>query len=268
MKIQVFYAPMLPIFETLTLSTAYDHILVAAFNRPTAANALNQQMALELKDFFTHCSPYRVVLLTGIGKHFCAGADLKERQGMDEAQWHSQHDAFEGALQAILNCPLPVIAAVGGAAMGGGLELALACDFIYAADNALFACTEATLGIMPGLGGTQQLPRAIGQRRAKEFLFSGQHFTAEQAMQWGMVNRVFPPETLLVEAVACAQRIATNAPLSVKAIKRAINQGVSLPLTDALQCELQHYETLLASKDRHEGINAFNEKRKPVFTGE
>jgi enoyl-CoA hydratase len=259
---------MFPHYHHLDTRVADGSVAVAAFSRPQSANALNAQMALELHDFFMHAASCRAIILTGNGKHFCAGADLRERRGMSESQWHAQHHAFEKALHAIMACPVPVIAAVNGAAFGGGLELALACDFIYAADTARFAFTETTLGIMPGLGGTQALPRRIGMARAKEILFSGKPFTAQQAAEWGMVNRVCTADQLMPETMACAQAIAANAPLSIKAVKQAVHEGIALPVAEALACELRHYQPLLSTKDRHEGIDAFNEKRKAIFTGE
>lgn len=242
-------------------------VAVVTLNRPDAANALNTQMALELKDFFASFSG-NVTIIAGNGKHFCAGADLKERRGMDEAAWKTQHQAFRDARDAIIACPAPVIAAVHGAAFAGGLELALACDFIYCTDDARFALTEATLGIMPGMGGTQTLPRAIGARRAKEILFSGKPFSAKQAFEWGMVNKLCAAQDLREDALACASEIATSAPLSVKAIKKSVNFGLGQSLDAAFATELSHYNTLLSTKDRKEGINAWGEKRKPVFTGE
>jgi len=255
-------------YQTLKIDVVDSDIAVAALNRPEAAGALNTQMAQELADFFKQSQHYRAIILTGQGKHFCAGADLKERKNMDEAAWQAQHHAFEEALLAILNCGVPVIAAVNGAAFGGGLELALAADFIYAAETARFALTETTLGIMPGLGGTQNLPRRVGLARAKELIFTGKPFSAAEAYEWGVVNKICPADSLLDEAISVARIISANAPLAVKATKRAINQGIVLPLQEALALELSYYETLLPTKDRHEGINAFNEKRKPRFTGE
>jgi len=285
-------------YQTLISRSIGDAITVVSFNRPEAANALNTQMALELKDFFScFSSPIRgeagrgaqmgkpsqispppnlppmgegtrAVVLTGQGKYFCAGADLKERQGMDENAWRAQHYAFEEALHAVLDCKIPVIAAVNGAAFGGGLELALACDFIYAADNARFAFSETTLGIIPGLGGTQNLPRRVGMARAREIIFTGKPFSAAEAFEWGMINRLCTAETLLDDAIATAQTIAANAPLAIRAAKRAINEGITLPIGEALDCELSHYNTLLPTHDRSEGVAAFNEKRKPVFRGE
>ncbi len=257
-------------YQALTLTFPEKPIAVIGLNRPAAANALNTQMALELKDIFAKLDTRtcRVVILTGEGKYFCAGADLKERKGMDETQWHTQHDAFEGALSGLMACPVPVIAAVPGAAFGGGLEMALACDFIYAAESARFALSETTLGIIPGLGGTQQLPRRVGYARARELIFTGRAFSAQEALEWGVVNRVLAPDALQQETLSVARAIAANAPLAVKAAKQSIENGAALHLKEALACELKQYVMLLRSKDRHEGIDAFNEKRKPVFTGE
>lgn len=244
-------------------------ILILRLNRPEVANALNTALALEIRHFFASLpdSPCRVVILTGMGKHFCAGADLKDRKGMTDDAWHEQHAALEGAHRAILACPVPVIAAVHGASMGGGLEIAMACDFIYAADDARFALTETTLGIMPGLGGTQLLPRKIGHARAAELTYLGRPFSAADAYSFGLVNHLFPAGDLLANTIACAQTIAKNAPLAVAAVKAAMNEGATLSLNEALACELNYYNSLLTTQDRQEGINAFNEKRPPVFTG-
>lgn len=255
-------------FSTLIAETRDDGVRVLHLNRPEAANALNTAMAEEIKIFFEEVTEAcRAVVVTGRGRHFCAGADLKDRHGMQEPQWQAQHHAFEAAHRALLHCPAPVIAAVHGAAFGGGLELALACDFIYAAENARFALPETTLGIMPGLGGTQLLPRRIGYARTAEIIYLGRPITAAEALHLGLVNQLFPQAEMLKSAIACATAIACNAPLAVRAVKQALREGGDLPLNAALQRELVHYNTLLATRDRQEGINAFNEKRKPTFTG-
>lgn len=262
---------MFPDYQHLIATMLDDRIALIALNRPDAANALNTGLATELEDAFHKAGgtkKVRVIILTGQGKHFCAGADLKERKGMSEEAWHTQHTAFEKAMLSILHCAVPVIAAVDGAAMGGGLEIALACDFIYATPEAKFALTEATLGIMPGLGGTQQLPRRIGIARAKEYLFTGKSFSGEEAYQLGMVSTLCTRATLLDQVRTTAKTIAANAPLAIAAIKNAVRDGATLSIDEAFDCELSYYDTLLNSKDRHEGVNAFNEKRKPVFTGE
>lgn len=248
-------------FNSITISQPVSHVLVVSLNRPDAANALTTMMALELKDIFTDYGDARAIILSGVGRNFCAGADLKERKGMDEAAWKSQHEAFRNARDAVLDCPLPVIAAINGAAFAGGLELALASDFIYAADNAKFALTEAALGIMPGMGATITLPRAVGERRAKEILFSAKPFSAQEAYEWGLANKLCAPESLINEAIKTAAAIAENAPLAIKAIKKSLRDA-------NFKDELSHYNTLLKTMDRHEGINAWGEKRKPVFKGE
>ena len=257
-------------YKTLQISHSEPSICVIHLHRPEAANALNTDMALEIKNFFDSITPnqYRAIILTGSGKHFCAGADLKQRKGIGEKEWLAQHHTFEQAQRAVLHCPLPVIAAVNGAAYGGGMELALTCDFIYASQLARFALTEAKLGIMPGMGGTQLLARAVGMPRAKELIFSAHTITAEEALQWGMVSMLCAQESLLDVTIACAKNIIANAPLSLKAIKQAMHEGSGLPLEAALDQELLHYNRLLKTKDRVEGINAFNEKRPANFKGE
>lgn len=238
-------------------------------NRVEAANALNTPLANALVNALSALpAATRCLVLTGEGaKAFCAGADLKERRGMETHAWEEQHRCFRAARDALLHCPLPIIAAVNGAAFGGGLELALACDFIYAAEHARFAASETTLGIIPGMGGTQTLPRAAGLRRARECLYTGAPFSANEAYAWGMVNRVLPAGELLPAALETATRIAGNAPLAVQAAKRVVNGGTDLKLEDAFALELKEYGKLLDTQDRHEGIEAFSTKRRPVFKG-
>ncbi|MEZ5690200.1 MAG: enoyl-CoA hydratase-related protein [Rickettsiales bacterium] len=247
----------------------HNNIAVITLNRPQAANAFNSAMARELIEVLTAISTdIRTVVLTGEGdKAFCAGADLKERHNMSSDDWRAQHQLFRAALKSVMDCPIPVIAAVGGVAYGGGFELSLGCDFIYASDNATFALPEVSLGIMPGMGGTQNLLLAAGLRRAKEILFTAKPISADTAYSWGIVNRVFPQENLLEEAIACAQNIAKNAPLSLRAVKAASGHNFQDFLNNGLARESEHYQNLLNSADRMEGITAFNEKRKPEFSG-
>ena len=246
-----------------------EAVLLLTLNRPEAANALTSDLAKQLTDKLKSLSRHiRCIILAGSGKHFCAGADLKERNGMDEAAWKAQHALFRGARDALLAADVPVIAAVHGAAMGGGFELALACDFIYAAESARFGLTEATLGIMPGMGGTQLLARALPLPRARELLLTGQPLSAHEAYEWGMVNRLCAPETLHKEVLETAITIAANAPLSIAAIRSALRDGLEMPINQALEVELRHYNRLLSTADRYEGMAAWNEKRKPVFKGE
>jgi enoyl-CoA hydratase/carnithine racemase len=208
------------------------------------------------------------VVLTGAGtRAFCGGADLKERRGMSDGDWGAQHRLFERMLRVILDCPVPVIGAVNGAAYAGGCELALACDFAYAATTARFALTEVTIGIMPGGAGTQTLPRSVGERRAKEIILSGKPFSAAEAQAWGMVNAVHAPETLLAATLDCAAQIAGNAPLAVRQAKQSIHWGLQMDVRSGMMFEIEAYNRLVPTEDRREGVDAFNQKRKPVFKG-
>jgi len=238
-------------------------------NRPAAANAMNTQMGLDLMTIFETLQiqqdGLRCVVLTGAGERaFCAGGDLVERRTMSDTQWQAQHAIFERMVRAIINCPLPLVAAVNGAAVGGGCEIAAACDFIYASKNARFALTEVTLGIMPGAGGTQNLTRAVGTRRASEIILTGKPFSAEEAERWGLVNEVVELADLMLATV---RRIAGNAPISVRQAKQAVRRGIDMSISDGLAFEIEAYNRMVPTNDRREGVNAFNEKRKPDFKG-
>jgi enoyl-CoA hydratase len=259
-------------YETLALSEPAGQVLQVTLNRPTVANAMNTQMGLDLLDVFTDLfgrpDAYRAVVVTGAGERaFCAGGDLKERQGMSDETWQAQHLIFERMIRAVLEAPMPVIAAVNGAAYAGGCEIALGCDFIYAARTARFALTEVTIGIMPGAGGTQTLPRAVGLRRAKEILLTGRPFSAQDAYDWGMVNRLCEPGAVVQEALETATAIAGNAPISIRQAKRSMHYGVNMSLADGMLFEIEAYNRMVPTDDRREGIASFNEKRKPVFKG-
>jgi enoyl-CoA hydratase len=178
----------MPQYETLLLDEPAPHVLTIMLNRPQASNAMTTQMGHEIlalfDSFIANPSAHRCIILTGAGdRAFCAGADLKQRQGMTDEQWQAQHLVFERQVRAMLACPIPMIGAVNGAAYAGGCEMVLCCDFAYASTRARFALTEVTLGIMPGAGGTQNLPRAIGARRAKEIMLTGRPFDAQQAVE-------------------------------------------------------------------------------------
>jgi enoyl-CoA hydratase/carnithine racemase len=190
---------------------------------------------------------------------------LKERDGMSEGVWRAQHEIFERAFMALMELPLPVIAAVNGAAFGGGLEMALACDFIYAAKTARMALSETRLGLMPGGAGTQNLPRAAGERRAKELIFTAEPFDAQQGYDWGIVNRVC--DNALEEALMTAKKISENAPLAVRQAKKSIHYGLQTDLLTGYRFEIEAYNQLVGTEDRKEGVRAFNEKRKPRFKG-
>jgi enoyl-CoA hydratase len=259
-------------FATLNIGRPRQHVMLVTLNRPAAANALNSQCGTEIitlfEDLNLDSGDTRCVIVTGAGERaFCAGADLKERKGMTDEVWVRQHLIFERMARAVLSCPIPIIAAVNGAAYGGGCELALACDFIYAADHARFALTEVTLGIMPGAGGTQTLARAVGERRAKEIILTGKPFTAAAAQAWGMVSKVLPGSELIAEALGTAEIIARNAPISVRQAKLAVSRGVNMSLWDGLVLETEAYYRTISTEDRREGILAFNEKRAASFKG-
>jgi enoyl-CoA hydratase/carnithine racemase len=257
---------------TLKIEEPQPLTKLVTLHRPEAANAMNTQMGIELLSVFDgfNAAPatQRCIVITGAGPRiFCAGGDLKERNGMTDQQWQDQHLIFERAIRAIRDCPVPVIAAVNGAAFAGGMEIALCADFIYAAEHARFALTEVTLGIMPGAGGTQNLPRAVGVRRAKEILLTGRPFSAQQAFEWGMVNRLCTAEALLPEALETAATIAGNAPISTRQIKQSVNYGLNMDLPSGMMFEIEAYNRMVPTEDRREGIRAFNEKRKPNFQG-
>ena len=261
-----------PAYETVATEMTGEHVLKVTLNRPQVGNALNTQMGHDLFDLWTRLTEepgeVRCIVLTGAGdKIFCAGGDLKERNGMTRQTWQRQHELFERQYWTLADLPTPVIAAVNGHAYAGGLEMALCCDFIYASSAARFALTEVTLGIMPGAGGTQNLPRAIGDRRAKEIIMTGKPFNAAQALEWGLVNHVHEPADVLESALETAATIAGNAPLSVRQVKKSIRYGGQMELRTAYRFEVEAYNHLIDTQDRMEGVKAFNEKRKPVFKG-
>jgi len=232
----------------LLLEDVAPHVLQVTLNRPAVANAFNTQMAVELFELFekltVDAKDTRCVVLTGAGERaFCAGGDLKERLAV------------------------PLIGAVNGAAYAGGCELALACDFLYAADHARFALTETSIGIIPGAGGTQTLPRAVGERRAKELILSATPFSATEAASWGLVNQVYPTGELLTASLAAASRIANNAPIAVRQAKQSIHRGMQMSLSDGLCFEIEAYNRTVPTKDRVEGVRAFNQKRAARFNG-
>lgn len=259
-------------FPTLLLTTPTPHVLLVTLNRPEVANALNTQMGKDLFALFESLAldpgKTRAVIITGRGERaFCAGGDLKERNGMTDEAWGRQHLIFERMIRALIDCPLPLIGAVNGAAYAGGCEIALSLDFLYAAETTRFAQTETTIGIIPGAGGTQTLARAIGERRTKEVILSGQPFGADDALAWGLVNAILPKDQLLDKALAMAERIASNAPIAVRQAKQAIHRGLQMSLADGLAFEIEAYNRTVPTEDRREGVRAFNEKRKPAFQG-
>jgi enoyl-CoA hydratase/carnithine racemase len=261
-----------PSYATLRTETVEPHVLQVTLNRPEVGNALNTQMGHDLYDVWTRLTEdaedTRCVVLTGAGDRiFCSGGDLKERNGMTREAWTRQHELFERMYWTLVDLPVPVIAAVNGHAYAGGFEMMLSCDFAYASSAARFALTEVTLGIMPGAGGTQNLPRAIGERRAKEILLTGKPVSAERALEWGIVNDLCEPAQVLPRAMETARTIAGNAPLSVRQIKKSVRYGGQMELRTAFRFEIEAYNHLIGTEDRLEGVAAFNEKRKAQFKG-
>ena len=264
---------MLDSFETIVVEHADNasSIVLVTLRRPEVLNAINTQLARELRACLQQLkedSAVRVIVLRGAGdKAFCAGADLKERRGMSVEAWSAHHAHLEDLADTLWQFPLPVLAAVEGYAFGGGAELAMLADFIVASSSASFSLPEATRGIMPGMGATQLLPRRIGAPLAKELFFTGRRFSAAEALEKGLVNRLVAEGAAVAEALQLAETIAANAPISLRHIKQAVRQGADVPMEAAFALERELYELTLHSEDRSEGINAFNEKRKPQFRG-
>ena len=260
--------------STLSVEQRDNGLLIVSLNRPNEGNAVNTQMGIELLDVWTDLvragegGKTRCVVLTGAGDSaFCAGGDMKERDGMSDEAWHHQHEIFEQVLWTMMECPVPVIAAVNGKAYGGGLEMILAADFAYGVESAELWFPETMIGIIPGVGGTTTLPRIVGERRANEIIFAGEAFGATEAFEWGIFNRVCSAADLMPEVIATAEKIVGNAPLAVRQAKNAIHQGLQMDVRSALRFEVEAYNRLTGSEDRREGVDAWNEKRKPEFKG-
>lgn len=249
-----------------------DGVATVTLNRPEAMNSIDPETRAELRETWTRIAAddaVRCVVLTGSGdKAFCTGSDLKKTMPPKES--HAQL-TFGGATPAHLltgmDSDKPLICAVNGYAMGGGMELALACDIRIAADTAQFALSEVRIGSIPGAGGTQRLPRLIARSDAMLMLLTGDRIDAAEALRIGLVSRVVPAAGLMPAALEIARRIAQNAPLSVRAIKRLVRDGLEMPLDKAIQLESYAFGLLRDTEDRIEGRRAFQEKRTPVYRG-
>ncbi len=255
-----------------TLSLAVDgHVAALALDRPEVHNALSIALCEALLDALGRIAAnaaVRVVVLEGRGPSFCAGADLKERRGKP-ADWLSRHNrAIAAAASALAALPQPVVAALHGHTLGGGAELALACDLRVAAEGSRIGFPEVTLGIIPGGGGTQRLPRLVGPAVAKELIFTGRRIDAAEALRLGLVTEVVPDARLGEAARALAGRIAAAGPLAVAAAKQAIDLGLEADLQAGLALEFRSQLALYASADWQEGLAAFAERRPPQFRGE
>ena len=257
----------------------YSHLIIALeegvetiiFNRPKVLNALNSALLEELSealDAVAGDETIRVLVLTGTGdKAFVAGADIKELAGLNTLQAKQFAHKGQSVINKIVGLPIPAIAAVNGYALGGGLEIALACDFIYASENAALGLPETTLGLIPGFGGTQHLPRLIGPNQAKELIYTGKIVSAAEAHILGLVNRVDPQEKLKGSVMKTAHAMAARGRISLRAAKEAINSGLDTSLATGLKFEQDAFAVCMASEDAQEGTQAFIEKRSPAFKG-
>lgn len=258
--------------EEPLLVTKKDGILTITINRPDRMNALDRRtlkISAALIDRIHYEKDVRVVIITGAGeKSFCAGADLKERANMNNMEIRNYILRIKNTLSNFENLNKPVIAAINGVALGGGLEFALSCDIRIASPNARFGLTETSLGIIPGAGGTQRLPRLIGRGRAKEMIFTAQIIDAETALEYGLINHIAPEGMLMEMAREIAERIKANGPLAIEQAKIAVNRGMETDIDSGLKIESDAYEKLIPTRDRIEALNAFREKRKPEFHGE
>lgn len=252
----------------LILSEKRERVGLITLNRPQAMNALNNQLMREVMDAldgFDRDEGIGAMVITGNEKVFAAGADIKEMADKSITEiMDSDHVAVFGRIRTIRK---PVIAAVSGWALGGGCEVALSCDMIVASESAKFGQPEITIGVIPGAGGTQRLTRAVGKAIAMEMILNNRTLTAQEAHQFGLVNRVVPVEACLDEALKLAEEIASRAPLAVYAAKKMINQSYELSLQEGLGEEKQTFYNLFASEDQKEGMQAFIEKRKPEWKG-
>ncbi len=256
-------------YDTLLVEQR-QHVVYVTLNRPTALNALNTPLRRDLKQCFTDLQAdpgVRVVVITGAGRAFCAGADIKEWREPTSVVEDREDRLRLNFWQAMSRCEAPIIAAINGYALGGGCELAMCCDMRVASDQAHLGLTEVTLGIIPGGGGTQRLPRLVGRGKAFELILTGRHIAAPEALRLGLVEQVVPHDQLKLAVEDLAQTIVSRAPLAVKYAKEAIVRGVELPLTEGLKVEAELYTLLRTTEDRMEGARAFQEKRPPQFKG-
>lgn len=261
-------------YQSIKLDQKENGLWILTIHRPEALNALNNQVLNEMGEALRQISEMnfehtKALIITGAGeKAFVAGADIKEmlKMNVDQAVQFSKRGQSVFHEMSLLR--IPVIAAVNGFALGGGLELALGCDFIIASENAKFGLPEVSLGLIPGFGGTVRLTRAVGIRRARELTMTGEMINAQQALQMGLVNHVVPQAELLSTAIKKVEMILSRSPLAVAEAKKSINQAFDLATEEALENEAQLFAELFNSYDTQEGTQAFTEKRKPVFKGE
>lgn len=243
-------------------------VAIILLNRPKAMNALNHSLMRSLSsalDELENDSEVRAVVITGGPKVFAAGADIKEMEHSSVAEMTL--DNYLSHWDRVARFPKPLVAAVGGAALGGGCELALACDLIVAGEQASFGQPEILIGVIPGAGGTQRLTRILGKQRAMELVLTGRRLNAREALAWGLINRVAPAESFEEEAKALAREIAAKAPLAARLAKSAVLRAQDCDLAGGVDYERRLFWSLFATEDQKEGMKAFSEKRPPVFKG-
>ncbi|MBR7553172.1 enoyl-CoA hydratase-related protein [Allobacillus sp. GCM10007491] len=257
--------------DTIDFQIVDETIGILKLNRPNAANAFSLKLMDDFNeqlDEIEHNDQLRVLIITAAGeKVFCAGADLKERASMDEKEVVKTVGKIGDLVSRVEQLEIPTIAAINGAAFGGGLELALACDIRIASSSAKMGLTETSLAIIPGAGGTQRLSRLIGIANAKYYILTAKRFESDEAKQIGLVQEIFEPTELEGQSLLMAKQIAGNGPIGVKMAKKAIDEGYELPKSEGLQVERACYLETIPTEDRLEGLQAFKEKRKPQYEG-
>ncbi len=258
--------------EDLVLLETAEYIGTVTINRPKQMNALNTEVLYKLREVLLECGrreDVKVIIITGAGeKSFVAGADIAEMKEMTPRQGMVFSETGQSVFSLVEQIPKPVIAAVNGYALGGGTEMAIACDIILASEKARFGTPEVNLGVFPGFGGTQRLTRLLGKARAKEIIFSGEMFDATRALAIGLINRVCPPEELMEETMNLARTIMSKGPVALELAKKSIETGYDLDLDKALLVERSLFAQCFDTKDQKEGMAAFIDKRDPDFKGE
>ena len=256
-------------FQFLKVEEPQEGITLLKISAPKSLNALNSTILKELDTFVNHIGTgTRVLIITGDGeKSFVAGADISEMAHLNEQEGYAFGQLGDRVFRQIELLPIPVIAAVNGFALGGGCELAMACDIRICSNNAKFGQPEVGLGITPGFSGTVRLPRLIGQGMAKEMIYTGKVIRADEALRIGLVNAVYEREELLDKALELAAKMVANAPLAIRACKQSINEGCDLTMDEAIEQENKLFASCFATQDQKEGMAAFLGKRKAAFTG-
>lgn len=255
-------------FDFIDTSMEENGVAVIYLNRPRQLNSLNRKMVSEIvaaMEDYDRDENVRVIVLTGVGRAFSAGADIDEMTNDDPISLELLNQFADWDRIALIK--KPVIGAVKGFVFGGGFELALSCDLLLSASGTQFSFPEVGLGVMPGAGGTQRLTKLAGRTKAIEWLWTGERFSAETALTYGVVNKIVAPELLMEETMKFAARLAKQPPLSLRLIKDSVNKAVDYPLYEGMQYERKNFYLLFASQDQKEGMNAFVEKRKPDYRG-